>query len=174
MKRIKLVSVILATLLCDAFVPAAASGNASPGVPAELVWQLIKDINANERKFRLTKKDLKVLRARLRYELHDLNADSRPEVFLYIDHSDWCGAGGNCDYWVYRKAARGYQLLLEEKVLRVKGTYTNGYKDLESHVRIGFCAENVQRTSISLYKYDGEQYQFVSRKDECIPFTPKN
>ena len=117
--------------------------------------------------------ELALWKSNLKYELHDLNTDGVPELFLYIEHSDWCGAGSNCSYWVYQKNDGAFSLLLKEKVLRVKEMATNGYKDLASQVPMGFCGINVQRADVSLYKYDGERYQFVSRKYECIPFTPK-
>lgn len=164
----------IVVFLCAVFTFPVASKNTTDKIPLKLVRQLIKDINTNENKFRLTREDLKVLNEHLKYELHDLNGDSRPEFFLYIRHSDWCGAGSNCSYWVYQRVAGGYKLLLDDKVLRVKDTITNGYKDLESQSPMGLCDVNVQRTNVALYKFDGRQYQFISHKEECIPFTPKN
>ena len=164
---------IFTASLCGTFLFSAASQNPSSEIPKDLVQQLVKDINTNENNFRLSDDDLKILHEHLKYELHDLNGDSIPEFFLYIEHSDWCGAGSNCSYWVYQKKGGGYKLLLEEKVLRVKDTVTKGYKDLASQVPMGFCGVNVQRADVSLYKFDGERYQFASRKDECIPFTPE-
>jgi hypothetical protein len=149
------------------------AGSKTYKIPKGLVQQLIKDINTNENNFRLTKEDIKVLNERLKCKFHDLNGDSRPEFFLYIEHSDWCGAGYNCSYWVYQRVPGGYKLLLEEKVLKVKNTVTNGYRDLESQQPMGFCDVNVKRADVSLYQFDGRRYQFISRKDECIPFKPK-
>ncbi len=174
MKRMVFIVGIIALFLRGADMFPVAGKAMTYKLPKALVRQLIKDINTNENDFRLSKADLKVLSDHLRYELHDLNGDSRPEVFLYIEHSDWCGAGGNCSYWIYQSVAGGYKLLLEEKVLRVKETVTNGYKDLESHVPVGFCGVNVQKADVSLYRFDGRRYQFISRRDECLPFTPKN
>lgn len=75
--------------------------------PQDLVQQLITHINANENNFSLSETDLK----NLKYELHDLNADETQEIFLYIEHSDWCGAGGgNCLYRAYQKTEEGYRL----------------------------------------------------------------
>lgn len=70
------------------------------GVPEEFVRQFIEDINTNESNFRLSEENLANLYANLKLERHDLNNDGNPEQFLYIDHSDWCGAGGDCSYWV--------------------------------------------------------------------------
>ncbi|HEX8846196.1 MAG TPA: hypothetical protein VF791_16225 [Pyrinomonadaceae bacterium] len=142
-------------------------------IPRELVEQLIKDINANRNNFRLSEKDLEILHKNLKYELRDLNGDSTQEFLLHIDHSDWCGAGGNCSYWVYQKLGGGYKLLLEDKGLNVRHKFTNGYRDIESRVPMGFCAINVQRFWVTLYKYYGGRYQSVSYADRCISFVPK-
>jgi hypothetical protein len=159
-------------LLCGFASSFAVAPVQETDLPKELLRQLIRDINDNANNFRLTKKDLKILNEHLKYERQDLNGDGMPEFFLYIDHSDWCGAGGNCTFWVYQKRDGRYKLLLEDKRLRARETMTNGYRDLASEFPMGFCAVNVQRANVSLYKYDGQGYQFVSRKDECIPFTP--
>ena len=143
MKNVKSIFGTIAILLGSAFLFPVASQNAPAQVPEELIQQLIKDINTNKTGFRLTDKDLSILRQNLRYELHDLNRDSKPEFFLYIDHSDWCGAGGNCSYWIYQETGGGYRLLLEEKEVRVLRSATKGYKDLVGYVPVGFCAVNV-------------------------------
>jgi hypothetical protein len=103
----------------------------------------------------------------LKHELHDIDGDSVPEFFIKIDHSDWCGAGNNCDYWIYQKVGGKYKLILNDKVLRVRETDSNGYRDLASETPMGFCGERIQRLAVTLYKYDGEQYQAVSYEDEC-------
>ncbi len=173
MKNRKLIFAVALCLFYSVTMLSAKTKTTASKIPKNLVRQLIEDINHNKNNVRLSAGDLQVLHRNLKYELHDLNADRVPEFFLYIDHSDWCGAGGNCSYWVYRKTNHRYKLLLEDKVLRVRNRATNGYKDLESEVSVGFCAVNVQRANVSLYKYDGKRYQFASSKYQCIPFTPK-
>jgi hypothetical protein len=165
MKHIKIIGIIVA-LLCNAFLVEVQSANSK--IPEELIQQLIKDINTNKTGFRLSSEDLAILRRNLKYELHDLNRDLRAEFFLYIDHSDWCGAGGNCSYWVYQKTSNGYKLLLADKVLKVMDTVTNGYRDLESQSSVGFCDVNVQRVWTTFYKYNGNSYQFTICGDKCI------
>ncbi len=168
----KLILAFALCLLCILTVLSAKTKSTASRIPKDLVRQLIENINHNKNNFRLSVDDLRVLHRNLKYELHDLNGDGVPELFLYIDHSDWCGAGRNCSYWDYQKTNHGYKLLLEDKLLRVRRRVTKGYKDLASEFPMGFCAVNVQRANVSLYKYDGKQYQFISRKDQCIPFTP--
>jgi hypothetical protein len=160
-------------LLCGSALIVVAQRNSEKKLPKNLVQQLIADINNNENNFRLSEEDLKVLHKNLKFELHDLNADGVSEFFLYIDHSDWCGAGANCSFWVYEKTENGYKLLVEDKVLRVKETITNGYRDLSSETPMGFCERNVQRVSATPYKYNGTRYKAQESKYECQPFTPK-
>ena len=164
---------IFCFLFCGSALLAAAQTNSKNKLSKNLVRQLITDINNNGNNFQLSDEDLKVLHKNLKFELHDLNADGIAEFFLYIEHSDWCGAGANCSYWVYQKTKEGYNLLVEDKVLRVKETVTNSYRDLSSETPIGFCERNVQRLDVTPYKYDGKQYKAQQSKSECHPFTPK-
>lgn len=160
-------------LICSATLLVVAQRNSETKLPKKLVQQLIADINDNKNNFRLSESDLKVLHKNLKFELHDLNADGVSEFFLFIDHSDWCGAGANCSYWVYQTTEDGYKLLVEDKVLRVKETLTNGYRDLSSETPMGFCERNVQRVYATPYKYNGKQYEAQKTEYECHPFTPK-
>ncbi|MGI8654076.1 MAG: hypothetical protein ACR2LC_02525 [Pyrinomonadaceae bacterium] len=172
MKDRKLILVVALCLFYSVSLLSAKTKPVTSKIPKDLVQQLIKDINHNKNNSRLSVDDLQVLHRNLKYELHDLNGDGVQEFFLYIDHSDWCGAGGNCSYWIYQRTNHEYTLLLEDKVLRVRNRATNGYKDLASEVAMGFCAVNIRRASVSLYRYDGKQYQLISDKYQCIPFTP--
>jgi len=108
----------------------------------------------------------------LKFETHDLNADGMPEFFAYIEHSDWCGAGSNCDYWIFQRKGRGHVLLLNDKVLRVKDALSNGYHDLVSETPMGFCDRKVQRLDVTPYKFDGAEYRAQHRKTKCRAFTP--
>lgn len=173
MSNRKFILAFIVCLLFGAPLLVSAQRNSGTKLPKNLVQKLISDINDNENNFRLSGEDLKVLHKNLKFELHDLNADGVSEFFLYIDHSDWCGAGANCSYWVYQKNGNGYKLLVEDKVLRVKETETNNYRDLSSETPMGFCERNVQRISATLYKFNGKQYEAQESKFECQPFTPK-
>lgn len=169
----KLVLALIICLLCGIALLVVARQQSKSEIPPELIQQLIADINGNENNFRLSEADLEILNANIKFELHDLNSDGVSEVFIYIEHSDWCGAGSNCSYWIYQRTEQGYDLLLEDKVLRVKDTVTNGYRDLTSETPMGFCDRNVQRLDVTPYKYDGEEYQAQSREVECRAFTPR-
>ncbi len=107
MNRSKLILAIVAGPLCGTALFSSVLQNPIPDISTDLVRQLIADINTNENNFRLSEADLEILSKNLKYELHDLNDDGVQEFFLYIDHTDWCGAGGNCSYWVYQKTEAG-------------------------------------------------------------------
>ena len=83
-------------LICSVVLLVVAQRSSKTEIPKSLVQKLIADINDNENNFRLSDADLEVLHKNLKYEFHDLNADGVSEFFLYIEHSDWCGAGSNC------------------------------------------------------------------------------
>ena len=173
MNNWKFILAFAVCLICTQVLFVAAQNRLKSEIPKVLVQQFINDINDNENNFRLSEADLKVLHKNLKFELHDLNGDGVSEIFLYIDHSDWCGAGSNCSFWVYQKTKNGYNLLAEDKVLRVKETMTNGYRNLSSETPMGFCERNVQRVSATPYRYNGKEYEAQESKYECQPFTPK-
>lgn len=173
MSNRKFILAFIVCLLCSAALLVVSQGNSENKLPKDLVQKLIADINDNENNFRLSDEDLKVLHKNLKFELHDLNADGVSEFFLFIDHSDWCGAGSNCNYWVYQKTKDGYTLLADDAVLRVKDALTNGYRDLSSETPMGFCERNVQQVAVTPYKYNGKQYEAQKSNYECQPFTPK-
>jgi len=168
----KYILAFIACLLCGATSFVVAQRRSEAELPKNLVQQLIVDLSDNKNNFRLSDEDLEVLHKNLKFELHDLNADGVSEFFLYIDHSDWCGAGSNCSYWAYQKTKDGYNLLVEDKVLRVEENLTNGYRDLSSESKMGSCNNGFQ-FYITPYKFDGEQYQAGNSKYDCRTFKPK-
>lgn len=100
------------------------------------------------------------------WELHNLDGDSTPEYFLYIDHADWCGAGGsNCAYWIYQKSRGRYKLLLDApRVASLKST-TKGYRDLYSDFRMGAARQRGKFEYYrTVYKFDGQKYREKSKR----------
>jgi hypothetical protein len=112
------------------------------------------------------------LNQHLKHELHDLNNDGVDELFLYIEHSDWCGAGSNCSYWAYQKTNGSYKLLLEDKILRVRNTITNGYNDVSSESKMGSCQNGFQY-SVTPYVFDGLEYKRQKSQSECRAYKRK-
>jgi hypothetical protein len=155
-----LVSIIL---MCLTLIPTGALGRPQRRVlPNQLLKIFFAELCSNgcsdEAKTRW--------RENLRWKFHDLNKDSTPEYFLYIDHADWCGAGGsNCTYWIYQRISGGYKLLLDAPMARPLKRMTNSYRDIYSDFRLG--AAYPQRKfeySRKFYKYDGQKYREHSEK----------
>jgi hypothetical protein len=167
MIRIILRLVIVVTLLSGAVFMSSAQQISASKFPGDLIQQLIVDIDNNKYGFRVSSAELDVLVNNLEIEKHDLNGDGVTEFFLHINHTDWCGAGGNCSYWVYQRTGTGYKLLLEDKEIWVKDTRTNGYRDLASETPMGFCKRNVQRLYVTPYKYDGVVYKAQRLEVDC-------
>lgn len=142
--------------------------NVASEIPDEIINSLFEDLCSKG----CSHEEVTRWKNNLKLEKHDLNGDAIPELFLWIDHSDWCGAGANCDYWIFQKTGYSYTLLLNDKVLRMKDTVTNGYRDLASETPMGFCGRNIQRLSVTPYRYDGKKYKPQSHKTECKEFTP--
>lgn len=69
-----------------------------------------------------------------------------------------CGAQ-NCQFWIYRKTAAGYELLLKgigSTKVRAGPQSAKGYRDVvsESHA-------SAMETIVRTYRYDGAQYQLL-------------
>ena len=169
MKNRALIITVMLCLTSAVVQPSLVQQDAPRKLPGEVIKLLFEDAC----KKGCSEEELALWKSKLKFESHDLNFDSVPELFLYIDHMDWCGAGSNCSYWVYQRSDAGYKLLVENKVLRVKDTDTNGYLDLASEIPMGFCDRNVQRLYVTPYKYDGEKYQAQKLRVECRAYTPK-
>lgn len=163
--HMKRISIALLAFIIGVLATLLFSSSEEPpfGISKTLVQQFFKELCVKG----CTAEEVSLWTRNLKYELHDINGDSVPEFFLKIEHSDLCGAGSNCDYWMYQKVVGRYKLILNDKVLRIRETSSNGYRDLASETPMGFCGVRVQRLAVTLYKYDGEKYQAVSHKDEC-------
>jgi hypothetical protein len=155
-------------LSCGAASAYRPGQGAGPVLPAGVTRLLFKELC----KGGCSGREVSRWKRGLKFEAHDLNADGAPEFFVYVEHGDWCGAGANCSYWVFQKRGRGYALLLNDKVLRVRGGVSHGYRDLASETPMGFCGRNVQRLDVTPYRFDGARYRAQPRETECRAFTP--
>ena len=164
----RLVIIAILLLFCGVVTASRPNQGAGPVLPAEVIRLLVKGLCKNG----CSNEEVTRWKRNIKFETHDLNADGAPEFFVYVEHSDWCGAGANCSYWVFQKRKRGYTLLLNDKVLRMRDGVSRGYRDLASETPMGFCDRNVQRLDVTPYRFDGAQYQAQPRKTECRAFTP--
>lgn len=155
-------------LSCGTVLFSLAPHEAETDLPKEIVQLLFKGLCGEG----CSDEEVARWKSNLKFEAHDLNADNVPEFVVYIDHSDWCGAGSNCDHWVFQKKEHEYVLLLNDKVFRVKDAVTNGYRDVASETPVGFCDRNVQRLDVTPYKFDGAEYRAQPRETDCRAYTP--
>ncbi len=85
-----------------------------------------------------------------------LAADGTRQLLVRGSGSCLCGAQ-NCNFWIYRKKNRQYELLLKgDGSTRVRAAQSslNGYRDIisESHA-------SAMETIIRTYRYDGKEYR---------------
>lgn len=92
----------------------------------------------------------------------DLNRDSKSELLVRGKTSQFCGAVGNCQLWVFAKVGNGYRLLLNttdywersgEVGKQVRKNRTHGYRDIRVTGHF-----SVSDTSFTDYKFDGRKY----------------
>lgn len=136
----------------------AASGTGQTGrkrdeVPRALLNQLMRD-DAEVRT---------MLREGYDPEIHgfsvehvDLNNDKKPELFVTAP-----GGNSSAPIWIYRRTARGYQMLLKAAFMgyRLLKTSSNGYRDLEMSY-----GGNAMGYDVDVYKFDGRKYVLKSNK----------
>jgi hypothetical protein len=111
-------------------------------------------------------------RHNIRFELHDMNGDGIPEVFVYVDHSDWCGNHFNCDYSIFQRNRDGYRLIASGyPALRMTKPMTHGYRNLESRHDIGICifpnGSLGRDVFINLLRYNGTEYKPTDLGEQC-------
>ena len=96
----------------------------------------------------------------------DLDRDGRSEILVRASCTPFCGATGNCSFWIFKKVGQSYKEILEtgdyvdivdmgDQILRTK---TNGFNDIlvKSHL-------NASDTAYSTYRHNGRKY--VLRSD---------
>jgi hypothetical protein len=155
-KRKTTAAALCLILLAGCFLTAMAKSRVLPAKVASLVLQDACSDGCSEEKRASYRREL-------RLERHDLNRDGVAEFFVYIDDGDWCGAGFNCQYWVFQRRHNEYRLLASEyPVLVPAKTFTNGYRDIESQGYSGGCVlpDNSwgKEIYLTILKYDGTKY----------------
>ena len=146
------------------------TSTAKPRRPSRLVDLVLNDACS----YGCSAEERDTYKRSLRFETKDLNGDRRPEFFVYIDHGDFCGMSFNCEYWVFRRRRNDYHLLARHPVMRVASTFTNGFRDLESHGYLGYCVRpDGSRGShiyLTVFKYSGKAYVPTVIGEQCRPF----
>jgi hypothetical protein len=171
--EMKLRSTILAfalIFLTGSFCPHSAK---SRGLPRQLIAWVLKDACSGG----CSQDQLADYRHHIKFELHDLNVDHIPELFVYIDHPDWCGNHFNCTYFVFQHAPNGYRLLASGySALHVTNTLTNGYLNLESRHDTGVCPLSDgtwgRDIYLSVLHYGGKEYKSTELGSRCLKPIP--
>jgi hypothetical protein len=155
-------TLIAIVLLQGIITPAASSRPSKEVVPGKLISAFFEELCSKG----CTEGEKARWRENFRSELHDINGDSVAEYFLYVDHADWCGAGGsNCMYWVYQKTAGGYKLLLAAPRVAPLKSLTKGYRDLYGDFRMGAARQRGKFEYYrTIYKFNGEKYEESSQR----------
>ena len=83
----------------------------------------------------------------------DLNSDGVPEVVA--QGIIGCSATGNCPFWVFQKAGKGYRLVLEGngQAFTIQPNRTHGYSDVVVRAH-----GSATQSGLSEYKYNSGRY----------------
>jgi hypothetical protein len=90
-------------------------------------------------------------------------------IVVWGRSSCYCGATGNCDFWIFRKANGKYIRILETHSVRDYGfvsNQTNGYRDL-----VVWSHGSAYQSSVRLFHFDGEQYDLSCGWEEEYEIT---
>jgi hypothetical protein len=167
MKLRRTMAVLPFALMLIAGVPSSSTAK-----PRELPRQIVGFVLKDACTAGCSEDELAAYKRNIRFETHDLNDDGVPEFFVYINHPDWCGAGFNCDYWVFQRQRNGYRMIAAGyPVLRVARTVHNGFRDLESRGHLGVCTLPNGSSGWEIYltvlKYTGKEYRPKEIGERC-------
>jgi hypothetical protein len=77
--------------------------------------------------------ELRAQAAETRIKFVDLNGDGVPEVIAQASDDEFCGATGNCAFWVFMRSGPACKLILSANAIQtftIQQTKTNGFFDL--------------------------------------------
>lgn len=107
---------------------------------------------------------LKELFESLRVLTVDLNKDGVPEVIVQpSEPGSWCGATGNCTFWIFQKTDGRFKLILDSgwgngsvavETFNILPGKTFGYSDLVLGTH-----DSASEKSLFVYRFDGRKYQ---------------
>ena len=160
-----------------AAVSLLGSDPASVASPSRIPNQVIDSVLKDACSLGCSDNQIAEYRRRIKSEWHDLNADRIFELFIYIEHGDFCGAGFNCSFWIFQRQRSGYRLLLKDyPVVRVGTQTTKGFKDLESQGRMGRCflpdGRSGHEIYLTVFKWSGKEYKPLVVGEQCRPRFP--
>lgn len=97
-----------------------------------------------------------------------LNGGTDSDVLVRAVNFCYCGATGNCLFWVFHAVKGGYQLLLQAENVQDFGLLqakTLGRRDL-----VVWSHDSAQRSPARLFQFDGKEYQNVCGWEEDYEF----
>jgi hypothetical protein len=126
------------------------------------LWNELKTDKKYEKRKEVFEDESNCLEKMFEVEAFDLNGDGKNEFLVRGDDIGFCGATGNCDFWIYRKISKKYQRILtgysyldgRDILSQIKKSKTNKFKDILLEVRIQRNAH-----AYRLYKFDGKIYK---------------
>jgi len=162
------IALTLLVLMLIAGLPHSSSAD-----PRRLPLQIMDSVLRDACDAGCSKEERDTYRRNIKFETHDLNGDGVSEFFVYIQHSDWCGAGFNCSYWVFQRTRNAYRSITAGyPVLRVANTVTRGFRDLESHGKLGACrlpnGSSGWQIWLAVLKYNGKEYDATEIGPRCL------
>lgn len=101
----------------------------------------------------------------------DLNRDGKPEFVVHGLEQYLCSITGNCAFWIYRQTEKGYERILDTGDVHqfyFQHTFSNGYRDV-----ITAMHSSATDSSLSLYKFDGSQYQLKGCMERTYSYKDK-
>lgn len=90
------------------------------------------------------------------------------DVLVRAANFCYCGATGNCLFWVFRATGGSYSLLLQAENVQDFGLLnekTVGYRDL-----VVWAHDSADRSPARLYQFDGKEYQEACGWEEDYEF----
>lgn len=90
------------------------------------------------------------------------------DVFVRAANFCYCGATGNCLFWVFRASGGRYNVLLRAKNVQDFGLLnkkTLGYRDL-----VIWAHDSADRSPARLYQFDGKEYEEACGWEEDYEF----
>jgi hypothetical protein len=135
--------------------PATAQQRRESKVPEQVVRLLLRDEGIRDVLGFKHEYTIEGLAKRLTAEPTDLNRYGKPEIIVH-GINDICGAQ-NCYYWIFRRAGKGYRLLLDAgfiQYVKPQKTLSNGYRDV-----MGAMHGSAWAHDLTLYKFDGRRYR---------------